>query len=86
MRKLYLGAPLTSDTKNVAQWTETALHEIERASIEDVDLAAIAKDFTVSNYTVTRTLNGGTATATDVANVLCTLIDDIKRRGSKGRD
>ena len=86
MRKLFLGGPLSSDLRHVADWTQAALHEIQNASIEDVDTAAVFKDFTATNYTATRTLNGGTATATDVANVLCTLIDDMKKRGQKGRD
>lgn len=86
MRKIFIGAPLSPEPKDFAQWVESSLREIERANIDDVDAAAVFKDFTASNYTATRTLNAGTATAADVANVLCTLIDDIKRRGSKGRD
>lgn len=59
-----------------------ALQEIARASVEN-DPAAIASDFTVSNYTETRTLDAGTATTADVANVLCTLISDLAKGGAK---
>lgn len=37
-----------------------------------------------SNYTPTRTLDASTATATDVANVLCTLLADLKAAGYLG--
>lgn len=33
--------------------------------------------YTVSNYTETRTLNAGTATATDVANFVATFVQDL---------
>jgi hypothetical protein len=59
-------------------WAERALHEIENASIEDATV--IADTYTVSNFTASRTLNAGTATATQVANVLATFIDDLQKR------
>lgn len=59
-----------------------ALQEIARASVES-DPALIASDFTLENYTETRTLDAATATATDIANVLCTLISDLAKGGSK---
>lgn len=40
--------------------------------------------WTTANYTPTRTLNAGTATTADVANVLCTLIEDLKAAGRLG--
>ena len=43
----------------------------------------ILRDFTVSNYTETRTLNAGTAATADIANFLCTLVSDLKAGGSK---
>jgi hypothetical protein len=39
----------------------------------------IASRFTVNNFTPTRTLDASTATATDVADFIGTLIDDIKK-------
>ena len=59
-----------------------ALKEIVLASIES-DPAVIASNFTVENYTETRSLNAGTATTTDIANVLATLISDLARGGAK---
>lgn len=59
-----------------------ALREIEKASLVG-DAGTVADGFTVSNFTETRTLNAGTATASDVANVLATFISDLKKRGSK---
>ena len=81
MRPLVLGRPNLSDPKVWQKWVNDCLAEIERASQED--LSAVAADFTVTNYTATRTLNAGTATTTDIANVLCTLIADLRDRGSK---
>jgi hypothetical protein len=42
----------------------------------------VADAFTVSNYTVQRTLNGSTAVLADVVNVLATFIHDMQQRGS----
>lgn len=82
MRPVSLGRPnRPNDFDAFRRWALDALAEVERASQED--LAAIAKDFTVSNFTATRTLNAGTATTTDIANVLCTFIKDLQSRGMK---
>lgn len=81
MRPLSLGRPNLNDPKIWKDWVEKCLNEIERASQED--LSAVAADFTVTNYTPTRTLNAGTASTADIANVLCTLIDDLRNRGMK---
>ena len=59
-----------------------ALQEVALASVES-DPAVIASNFTVENYTETRNLNAGTATTTDIANVLATLISDLARGGAK---
>ena len=59
------------------------LSEVERASQDDV--AALANDFTIENHTATRALDAATATALDVANVLCTLLEDMQKRGMKRR-
>lgn len=83
MRQVSLGSPgRRNDAEQWKKWVEGALAEIERASYED--LSAVAGDFTVSNFTETRTLNAGAATLADVANVLCTFIQDMQNRGMKG--
>jgi hypothetical protein len=59
-----------------------ALREIEKASLEG-DAGQVADAYTVTNFTETRTLDAGTATASDVADVLATLISDLQKRGTK---
>lgn len=82
MRPVFLGAPpARDDAQAFVRWVKDCLAEIERASNEVTE--AVADDYTISNYTETRTLNAGTATATDVANVLCTFILDLQKRGTK---
>lgn len=55
----------------------TSLREIERASQEE-RFVDIADAYTVTNYTPSRTLDATTATATQVAHFLATLIQDLK--------
>lgn len=82
MRTVSLGkAANPKDLEAWKKWVEQALAEIERATYED--LSAVAGDFTVTNFTETRTLDAGTATLADVTNVLCTFIQDIRNRGMK---
>ncbi|MEN6302250.1 MAG: hypothetical protein ABFC67_05945 [Mizugakiibacter sp.] len=81
MRPVSLGRPNLRSDKIWRDWVESCFAELERASQED--LSAVAADFTVTNFTATRTLNAGTATTGDIANVLCTLIDDLRNRGMK---
>jgi hypothetical protein len=45
----------------------------------------IADAFTLGTFTETRTLNPATATATDIANVLATFLNDMKNRGTTRR-
>jgi hypothetical protein len=58
-----------------------ALQELERAS-KDSDIVTLSNAFTVSNFTIQRTLDGSTATLTDVINVLGTLISDFQKGGA----
>lgn len=58
-------------------WLQAAMDEIERASHEE-RFVQIADAYTVSNFTPTRTLDAGTATAADIADFLATLITDLK--------
>lgn len=84
MRRLALGQPPHRFFKEEDRWLWifSALKEIERASFEN-DIGEIADGFTVVNFTDTRTLDASTATVADVANVLCTLLNDMKNRGTK---
>ena len=82
MRPVSLGQPAVSkDDRLFKDWVLQCMAEIERASYDD--LVAVANDFTVSNYTETRTLDAATATLADVTDVLCTFIQDLQNRGMK---
>ena len=80
MRRVFFGQPPVDD-RRFRQWLLQNLREIQEAS--ETDAAEVARDFTVSNFTATRTLNAGTATTGDIANVLCTFIEDMQKRGMK---
>ena len=77
MKELYFrrGAGEKTDA-----YLDRVLTEIADASL--IDALKIADEYTVTNFTATRALDAGTATATQVANVLATFIDDLQRRGS----
>lgn len=78
MRPVDFGSPPVNP-EGQRLWYEAALRQIEEASREDALI--ISDSFTVSNHTATRTLDVSTATLTDVANVLATLLDDFQKRG-----
>jgi hypothetical protein len=84
MGTLYLGQPFSSGQDHLNQWMQSALREIERTSREDADIALVAQDFMPTNFTELRSFDAGTATLGDIANVLATFINDIKKRGAKG--
>jgi hypothetical protein len=65
--------PVRLGRDNVA----AALLEIERASQEE-RFVDIADAYTITAYTPSRTLDATTATATQVAHFLATLIQDLK--------
>lgn len=79
MRQIvFLGAPIPG---RETDWIMEALREIERASAEEN--YSVTDAFTVLNLgDPVRTLDVATATATDVAKVLGTLLQDMKRRGA----
>lgn len=83
---LYLGTPNSMEDKDVLEWARKAIVELERSDRERADIAMIAQDYTLTNYTELRTLDGTAGTLADVRNVICTFIDDIKRRGKSGKD
>ena len=77
MRKLLQPASV----RNISD-VQSALNEVFRASQEN-DTVDIAQAFTISgSYTPTRTLNVASPTVANVAAVLATLIDDLRRGGS----
>lgn len=79
MKRLTLGHPAS---ENDTGWAIRALREIELASFEDIE--ATFDEYTVEGtITETRTFNAATASATDLRNVLATIISDIQKRGSK---
>lgn len=82
MRTLSLGSPMNpNDQKGTVEFILTSLREIENSSYEDV--ALIADNFTVTaGFTVTRSLNAGTATLAQLAAFVATFINDIKHRGA----
>lgn len=62
-------------------YVANALNALADASIDEI--AVMAKDYTITNYVVTRSLDASTATASDIANFLCTFILDMQKGGSK---
>ena len=81
MRRVFLGQKTADDNQAFRKWAEQALREIESASEDDI--ADVFGDFTVTGFTNTRSLNATTATLSDVASFLCTLVNDLSNRGSK---
>lgn len=82
MRPVYLGKPSAAgDDKMFRAWVLEAMAQIENASNDST--AQIAKDFTITNHTATRTLDASTATLADLKNVVCTLIEDMQKGGMK---
>lgn len=81
MRPLTLGdPPLKGSQQDTLDFIFNALREIENSSYEDVSI--IADNFTVSNVTISRTLDPTTATLSQLAHFVGTFVQDIKRRGA----
>jgi hypothetical protein len=76
MRPISLGFRFIDE--DFSAWAERSFRTVEDASQEDATV--IADTYSVSNFTPTRTLNAGTATATQVANFIATFIDDLQKR------
>lgn len=61
-----------------------------RALVSDIEkqmadgTKAIGIGYSASNFTEARTIDAGAATLSDVANVLATLINDLKKAGRLG--
>lgn len=80
MRPLHLGSPPISQ-EEYRRWADEAFRQIQEASYEGLE--TVAQDFTATNYTASRSLNAGTATLAQLANVVATLLTDMKNLGVK---
>jgi hypothetical protein len=92
MRQLSFGTPTGTSVEAKLDWCIRALQELERGTHE-VDAARTADGFTISNVTESRTLDADCGVLANLAaaqaaidatrDVLCTLLQDLKRRGQK---
>ena len=64
------------------KWASRTIDDIEK--ILDSIERPINSGYQMSNVTVTRTLNANSTTTAELADVLATLIDDLKARGMLG--
>lgn len=80
MRPIRFSGQPSAPGQQQIQWILNALGMIQTNS--NIDAMVIAAGYTVKNYTPTRTLNAGTATLADVANVLATILADLKAQGA----
>lgn len=69
---------ISQDLRTIYTQIQANFQEIEQGSSEE-RIIPIASAFAISNFTEKRDLDASTATLQDVANVLCTLINDMKR-------
>jgi hypothetical protein len=77
-------ATLPRPTGDLQYWGDVLIDELEN-EIERINQAANTGDpdvsFAVSNFTEDKSLNAGTATTADVANVLATVIEALRNKG-----
>ena len=77
-------ATLPRPTTDMQYWGDVLIDELEN-EIERINQAANTGDpdvsFAVSNFTEDKSLNAGTATTADVANVLATVIEALRNKG-----
>ena len=77
-------ATLPRPTEDLKYWGDVLIDELEN-EIERIYQAANTGDpevsFAVSNFTEDKSLNAGTATTADVANVLATVIEALRNKG-----
>lgn len=79
MKPLFLGPPPQGDSDQKLDWCIRALQAIEMAS--QADALAISDTFTITNISAKHSLDGSTATLSDVARVIGTLLLDMRKRG-----
>jgi hypothetical protein len=81
--KINLGSP-PNDPKRQMEWVMAALFQIQRV-LQTEDFRNVTDSFeTTGTLTEDRTFDAGTASTTEVRNVVATLINDFRKRGSKG--
>lgn len=77
-------ATLPRPGQDMQYWGDVLIDELEN-EIERINQAANTGDanvsFSVSNFTEDKSLNAGTATTADVANVLATVIEALRNKG-----
>ena len=77
-------ATLPRPTEDLRYWGDVLIDELEN-EIEKINQAANTGDpdvsFAESNFTQDKTLNAGTASTADVANVLATVIEALRNKG-----
>jgi hypothetical protein len=77
-------ATLPRPGEDLQYWGDVLIDELEN-EIERINQAANTGDanvsFSITNFTEDKTLNAGTATTADVANVLATVIEALRNKG-----
>lgn len=77
-------ATLPRPGQDLQYWGDVLIDELEN-EIERINQAANTGDanvsFSVTNFTEDKSLNAGTATTADVANVLATVIEALRNKG-----
>lgn len=66
-----------------SQWANQLVNQLE-LNLSNTNLAASSDNYTTTNVTVDRTLDADSTTLAEVADVLGTLITDLKDRGIIG--
>lgn len=84
MRSLLFGAKPhpTATVEEKIEWIMRALTEVQNASNEP-DALDIAQNYTVDNVTTTRTYDANSTDADELADVLGTFLQDLRKRGPK---
>jgi Holliday junction resolvasome RuvABC endonuclease subunit len=77
--QLFNKPPSNAPLERKVEWIMDMLDRIVKASQEDT--ATIADSFEITNATPNRTLDSGTATLAQVAQVVATFLSDMKKRG-----
>ena len=77
-------ATLPRPGEDLQYWGDVLIDELEN-EIERINQAANTGDanvsFSITNFTEDKTLNAGTATTADVANVLASVIEALRNKG-----
>lgn len=77
-------ATLPRPGEDLQYWGDVLIDELEN-EIERINQAANTGDanvsFSITNFTEDKSLNAGTATTADVANVLATVIEALRNKG-----